>query len=156
MGTTASQQQSFKLVGTEQFRTNESECWELASRYAYSHWNITDDTIVIINGDRDKWIRGGMRYFPKAMYQIDRFHLVRDLRYLFRSDDKTLKGLLDALNSDDVTGGTFVAKLAEAVGKFEDEKRHKKALNLLNDVSSIPRNVSITLGQLLRKFSVPI
>lgn len=128
----------FKLIGVEQFRTNESECWELASRYAYSHWNITDDTIVIINGDRDKWIRSGVNYFPKAMYQIDRFHLVRDLRYLFRSDADTLEGLLDALNSDDVTGATFAAKLAEATSKLDDEKRRKRAFNLLNDVSSIP------------------
>lgn len=128
----------FRLVGVEQFRTNESDCWELASRYAYSHWNITDDTIVIINGDRDKWIRAGVEKFPNAMYQIDRFHLIRDLRYLFRPDTKTLKDLLDALNGDDVTGATFVAKLAEATSKLKDEQRHKRASNLLKDVSSIP------------------
>ncbi len=38
--------------------------------------------MVVINGDRASWIRAGVDYFPKAIYQVDRFHVKRDLRRL--------------------------------------------------------------------------
>jgi len=49
------------------------EFWDEASRHLYCKYDIDNDTIVVINGDRAPWIREGVEYFPKAIYQSDRF-----------------------------------------------------------------------------------
>lgn len=55
--------------------------WEEVSRELWSKYDLRD-TMVVINGDRARWIRQALEYFPKAIYQIDRFHLKRDLKVL--------------------------------------------------------------------------
>jgi len=49
--------------------------------------------MVVINGDRAGWIRKGLEYFPRAMYQVDRFHLKRDLRTLLRGTQELYPAL---------------------------------------------------------------
>ena len=49
--------------------------WEDFSRYLYGKYVITDETHVVINGDGAPWIRGGVDYFPSAIYTYDRYHL---------------------------------------------------------------------------------
>jgi hypothetical protein len=55
--------------------------WEQVSRRLWSKYDL-DDTVVVIGGDRALWIRKGTEYFPKAMYQFDRFHLKREMKKL--------------------------------------------------------------------------
>lgn len=130
---------SFALQNVRQFRTQEAEdFWEEASRWVYSHYDVDEDTLVLINGDRAGWIRRGVDYFPNAMYQVDRFHLKRDLKALFQSSPSTHRALLKALDGDDVTGATFVGRLAEAAGKLQDEKKREEALRLAKDLADVP------------------
>lgn len=128
----------FALVNVDQFRTNDADFWEAGSRHVYSRYDITEDTLVVLNGDRAKWIRKGVKYFPQAMYQIDQFHLKRDIRRLFRSIPEQIETLFEALDGDDVTGATFLARLAEATAKLTDKKRRDEATRLLRDLSDIP------------------
>ncbi|MEW6725248.1 MAG: UPF0236 family transposase-like protein [Bacillota bacterium] len=44
--------------------------WEEASRKLYSIYDIDEKTWPVINGDRAGWIREGVKYFPRAIYQI--------------------------------------------------------------------------------------
>jgi len=76
------------------------EFWDEASRHLYCKYDIDDDTIVVINGDRAPWIREGVEYFPKAMYQADRFHVKRDLKEFLRGTE----GLKECLNAFDGSG----------------------------------------------------
>lgn len=132
-----SKSQEYRLVGLKQFRSNAEDFWEEASRFAYSHYDIDEETIVVINGDRASWIRKGVEYFPNAMYQVDRWHLVRDLRHLFSSHPKVLKAILKALDGKDPTGATFLAELAKGTQLLRPEQR-KKAQQLIKDLATIP------------------
>ena len=62
------------LVNKAHFRTQARDFWDLASRFVYSRYDVDEDTVVVINGDRAEWIRKGVEYFPKAIYQVDTFH----------------------------------------------------------------------------------
>lgn len=129
----------YKLRHVRQFRTHErGDFWEEASRSVFSTYDIDDDTIVVINGDRASWIRRGTEYFGNAMYQVDRFHLTRELKRLFRTMPKTHRALLAALDGDDPTGATFIAELGRAVPRIKDEKKREAARNLLNDLAKMP------------------
>lgn len=129
----------YRLKNVRQYRThNGGDFWEEASRWVYTHYDLDDDTIVVINGDRAEWIRQGVDYFPKAMYQIDRFHLTRDLKRLFRHQPKAYQSLLEALHSKDTTGATFLARFAEAKGKLTDKKKREEAGNLMRNILEVP------------------
>lgn len=131
--------QAFALQRVRQFRTQDTaDFWEEASRWVYSHYAIDERTVVVINGDRAGWIRRGVNYFPNAMYQVDRFHLQRELKALFRTAPATLHGLQEALDSGDVTGATFLARLAEAAPKLTDLRKREEALRLVRDLATIP------------------
>src|SRR5690606_6701514 len=53
------------LVNKRHFRTQARDFWELASRFVYSLYDIDENTVVVINGDRAEWVRRGVKYFPK-------------------------------------------------------------------------------------------
>jgi hypothetical protein len=74
--------------------------WEKASRHLYSRYDIDENTMVVINGDRASWIRKGVEHFPKAIYQADRFHIKRDLRRLLKGT-KELRVCLEAADKSD-------------------------------------------------------
>ena len=82
------------LVGkTHYLDLDSKDFWEKASRHLYSRYDIDENTVVVINGDRATGFEKGVEYFPKAIYQVDRFHIRRDLRRLLQGT-KELKGCL--------------------------------------------------------------
>lgn len=126
----------YRLKNAVQFRTQSEDFWEEASRFIYTLYDLDASTLVVINGDRAPWIRRGVEYFENAIYQVDRFHLVRDLKRLFHDDAGTLKRLFEALESPDVTGATFLAALSEGCSHLKGERR-RKSESLLKDLSEI-------------------
>lgn len=134
--------QQHRLKEVRQFRTHcRGDVWEETSRWVYSRYDIDEDTVVVINGDRAEWIRRGVEYFPNAMYQVDRFHLSRDLKRLFGVKSKAYRQLMDALDSDDPTGASFLAELAAAVPRITDETKRAEARSMLKDLLSMPEAV---------------
>ena len=111
------------------------EFWDEASRHIYCEYDIDDDTIVVINGDRAPWIREGVEYFPKAMYQADRFHVKRDLKQFLRGTEE-LSACLSAFDDSDVD--LLIRSLASAVPKIKDKQRSKGAARLLEDILKMP------------------
>ncbi|HHY35713.1 MAG TPA: ISLre2 family transposase, partial [Firmicutes bacterium] len=75
--------------------------WDNASRHLCSVYDIDEKTLVIINGNRAKWIRKGVEYFPNAIYQVDRYHLKREVGDLLR-DTRHLEEGLAAVDGSDV------------------------------------------------------
>lgn len=131
----------YKLKCLRQFRSHQAEdFWEEASRAVYSHYDVDENTVVVINGDRAHWIRKGVDYFPNAMYQVDRFHLLRDLKLWFGKHSKTYRRLVSALDSNDPTGIEFLGRLVKAVDKLEGSK-YKEALSLIEDLAGMPEAV---------------
>ncbi|MDD2628584.1 MAG: ISLre2 family transposase [Limnochordia bacterium] len=115
---------------------NASQLWEKVRDFIYSYYDVDENTMIIINGDRASWIRKGTEYLPNALYQVDRYHVKRDLRRIF-ADSKVLPKVEEALDSDDVTGATFLAELAQAKLKLTDPDKAEDCQRLLNDLSQI-------------------
>lgn len=134
--------EEYMLVNPRVFAsTDEGEdFWDAASRELLTHYDL-DETVVVINGDRAAWIRRGVEMFPRAMYQVDRFHLKRELRDLFAGCPEGLKAVCEALESEDETGATFLACLAEWAPKLKTQRKREACQALLRDLSSIPEAV---------------
>lgn len=84
-----------------------------------------DSTMVVINGDGADWIRKGTDYFPRAIYQYDRFHISRDVAKALKWDKGLKKEALHALRDNDL--GRLIRVLDEAI--FKADKKHKVAVN---------------------------
>ncbi|HOL11820.1 MAG TPA: ISLre2 family transposase [Bacillota bacterium] len=126
----------YELLNKTYYASFDSEeFWDEASRQLYCEYDIDDDTIVVINGDRAPWIREGVEYFPKAMYQVDRFHVKKDLKY-FLGDTEELSACLSAFDASDVD--LLIRSLASAVPKIKDKQRSKGAARLLEDIVKMP------------------
>jgi hypothetical protein len=110
-GRTPSSKEYELVHKTHYLDLDSKDFWEKASRHLYSRYDIDENVMVIINGDRASWIRKGVEYFPKAVYQVDRFHVKRDLRRLLRGT-KELKVCLEALDKSDTE--TLISSLARA------------------------------------------
>lgn len=115
---------------------DEDEFWEEASRHVMSRYEIDEKTVVVINGDRASWIRKGVNYFPNALYQVDRFHLNRDLRRIFGRKSECLKDLYAALD-EDVTGAAFLSCLVEKGSELASKKDKDQLDSLINDLSEV-------------------
>jgi len=130
----------YVLVNKRHFRTQARDFWELASRFVYSLYDVDENTMVVINGDRAEWVRRGVKYFPKAIYQVDTFHLMRELREIFGHGSPVVQELAEA-REEDVTGAAFMAKLAEACAKLTDPKKRQRCRALLEDLKDMPEAV---------------
>lgn len=116
--------------------TTADEFWEGASGRLYSLYDLDEQTWVIINGDRAGWIREGIKYFPKALYQVDRFHLARELREIFGAENKEALREIFRVIDKDPTGQAFL----EALERHRDKVPHNKLADfdaLLNDLRPI-------------------
>jgi len=130
----------YVLVNKRHFRTQSKDFWELGSRFVYSLYDVDENTMVVINGDRAEWVRRGVKYFPKAIYQVDTFHLMRELREIFGHGSPVVQELAEA-REEDVTGAAFMAKLAEACAKLTDPKKRQRCRALLEDLKDMPEAV---------------
>ena len=92
--------------GGEQF-------WETFSAELAKIYDLTD-TIVVINGDGAPWIQSvAPEYFANAIVQLDRFHLIRDLRLAVGA--KTAKALMERLNAGEIRVFTDTLESLEPV-----------------------------------------
>ncbi|HHY37769.1 MAG TPA: hypothetical protein GX507_02460 [Clostridia bacterium] len=72
----------------------EGLCRELERVYDLDH------AVAVINGDGADWIRKGKEYFPRSIYQYDRFHISRDVSRAMRWDEGLKKEALRALREN--------------------------------------------------------
>ncbi|MDR9786304.1 MAG: ISLre2 family transposase [Peptococcaceae bacterium MAG4] len=132
----------YELVNSKYYTPGEgADPWEYASRLIYSTYELKD-TIVVINGDRSQWIRRGLEYFSDAalvLYQMDRFHLIKELRTGLRKQPEKLEEALTALREDDAS--RLLAALAEAEVREKDQKLKRSIRALRNDILSDPEVV---------------
>lgn len=130
------------------------EFWDMSSRYLYSKYDIGEDTVVVLNGDRAPWIKKGLEYFPNAMYQVDRFHVKRDLKGLLKHDRKALRTGFNAFDKSDIEGLTKALKLA--MKSAPDVELKIKIAEFLGAVERIPECFRDYRVRLLEKgYEVP-
>lgn len=114
------------------------EFWDTSSRNLYSKYDIDEDTLVVLNGDRASWIRKGLEYFPNAMYQVDRFHVKKDIKKLLAHNKRALKRGLDAFDRSDVKG--LVDALKQGMRGAEDIKGELEIAEFISVIGSMPES----------------
>lgn len=127
----------YELVNKSHYPEAEEaeDFWDNASRHLYSLYDIDEEILVVINGDRAKWVRKGVEYFPNAIYQVDRYHLKREVRDLLR-DTRHLEEGLAAVDGSDVEGLTEALRKARM--EVQDPVRVAKIDDLLSAIREMP------------------
>lgn len=110
-----------------------SDVWEQASRMLFAKYDLSD-TVVVINGDRAKWIREGVHYFPKAIYQFDRFHLLRDVKAKLRLALQARKDVRQAIRDGRPQDALDLMRGV----KFSDPKAQRELDELRRDLQRCP------------------
>ena len=130
--------QEYSLVNRRDFVPDRGrDSWEQLSEFLESEYDLSE-TWVIINGDRAPWIRKGVTWFRKALYQIDRFHLKRELRHALRRQSHRLKEAEEALAANDATR---LLTVLEKAHEAEVDSSCRQALGkLLADLKTIPES----------------
>lgn len=130
-----------ELVNKSMYSSDEDrEWWDGASRFVYSKYDLSDETVVVINADRDRVYRKGVEWFGnnKVLYQVDRYHLKRDLKRIVKDKDKLMQLMNKA--DEDPTGQCFIEALeAEAMGLRGKDK--KDMLEFIKDLRPIAESV---------------
>ena len=132
--------EDYELVGGQFYQELAdpgTDFWEEASRYLYSIYDLSE-TQVVINGDRARWIRRGVDYFDNAIYQMDRWHMVRDLGLLLRDTGKSHEAL-SALYADEPL--RLLVALAEGERELPEGETKKKLADLREDILQDPELV---------------
>ena len=134
----------YTLKGVRIVRTQSSShegFWSITSGVLYSEFEINENTVIVVNGDRAEWIRRFKEWFGNctAFYQIDRFHLLRTLGGIFKRGSKSYYRLTDVLDKDP-TGAKFMAALAEESRSLSGKKQ-EEAEKLLMDLEGIADSV---------------
>jgi len=108
---------------------NRETFWETFSRYLYDQYMITEDTHIVINGDRAPWIRAGVNYFESAIYTYDRYHLKKWIKEALnkRSKQERRKAYLAADANDPVA---LVTAISEAEQAETDEEKKENIADL--------------------------
>jgi len=105
--------------------------WDRLSASLCKEYDLSKCKIVI-NGDGAEWIRKGVKHFPNAEFQLDRFHWLRFLRRAVGNDVKALKVLRRHLENEDWDAiGKMVNELLE---RYPD--REEAILGFWNYVSN--------------------
>lgn len=129
----------YRLVNRRDFIPDSGrDSWEQLSEFLEREYDLSD-TWVIINGDRARWIREGVTWFPKALYQIDRFHLKQELNHVLRHQPRLLERANAALETNDAGG--LLAVLEEARTAETDSKRRGEIRRLVADLRTMPESI---------------
>src|SRR5699024_4584101 len=89
-----------------------------------------------INGDGAKWITSCREYFRhNAIFVIDRFHVAREVQYIFRGHPR-YREIRKKFAKYDAEG--FLTELNSAVGTIGHELKEKRLEELINQLSQYP------------------
>lgn len=90
---------------------------------------------LIINGDGAEWITACRDHFKHVFFCIDRFHVARDIRVIFR-DHKRYRTIRKKLAAYDSEG--LMVELNSAVGTLGDERKEELLEALIGQLSKYP------------------
>ena len=90
---------------------------------------------LVINGDGARWITTCQDYFKNMFFVLDRFHVARDLRYVFKKHPRW-RAVRIKLAKYDVEG--LMTELNSAVDTLEDEQKEEFLTDLIRQYSQYP------------------
>lgn len=69
-----------RLKEKKHYLHEKGDFWEGLGKFLTQHYELDGDTWLVVNGDGAAWIKECQSYFHKCIFQLDRFHVVRELR----------------------------------------------------------------------------
>lgn len=111
--------------------------WEAFETFLMETYDY-DPTVhrLIINGDGAGWITACRNHFNgRAFFTIDRFHVARDIRRLFR-DHPRYRAMQKALAAYE--GQKVITELNSAVGTLDTEAKEKRLEDLIKQLEQYP------------------
>ena len=92
-----------ELVNPRYFVSIDNEAddlWADVADYLYSTYRCSQAAIHI-SGDGANWIKGGLNYFPKASYHLDKFHVFKSVTGASFGDKRLRDNIVAALYEKD-------------------------------------------------------
>lgn len=111
--------------------------WEAFESFLVDHFEY-DPTVhkLVINGDGAGWITACRDYFQdRAFFSLDRFHVAREIRSLFRNHPR-YRQMQKALASYD--GEKLLTELNSVVGTLEDETQEERLEAFIRQLEKYP------------------
>jgi len=110
--------------------------WEGFEQFLIDNYSYNPkEHYLIINGDGAGWITACQEYFKNAFYTLDRFHVAKEVKTLFKGH-KRYREIRKKLAKYDVKG--FLTELNSAVGTLEDEEAEEKLEQFISQLSKYP------------------
>jgi len=81
--------------------TESCDFWEGFGDFLVRHYDLDEQTWLVVNGDGAEWIGECESYFHKCVYTLDRFHVARELRRFLRHLPETWRTVRRALATFD-------------------------------------------------------
>ena len=110
--------------------------WEGFEQYLIDTYEYNPAVhFLVINGDGAPWITSCREHFKNAFFALDRFHVARDVRSIFKGH-RRYRSICKKLAKYDVDG--FMVELNSAVGTLADDKKEEVLADLIRQLSQYP------------------
>lgn len=77
--------------------TTKGDFWEGFGDFLVRHYDVDENTWLVVNGDGAEWIGECESYFHRCIYTLDRFHVTRELRRFLGQLPETWQTVRQAL-----------------------------------------------------------
>lgn len=106
--------------------------WERSWLQVATHYDLAHTAQVVVGGDGAEWIRGGLAGVTGGLFQLDRFHLARELRRVLGPTG--MVAFQAARAGDDAELKRLLGEAWQEAG--DDERRHEELLQLEHYLSA--------------------
>lgn len=111
--------------------------WEGFEQFLIDNYNYNpSEHHLVINGDGAQWITACQDHYKNAFFVIDRFHVAREVKTLFKGH-KRYRVIRKKLAQYDAKG--FLVELNSAVGTLENEKKEERLEEFIQQLSKYPQ-----------------
>jgi len=104
--------------------TTKGDFWEGFGDFLVRHYDMDENTWLVVNGDGAKWIGECESYFHRCIYTLDRFHVARELRRFLGHLPKAWQTVRQALAAFD-SAALFAAVESVPEEKIREENRNE-------------------------------
>lgn len=101
-------------------RGNGDTFWEGFGDFLIEHYDVDENTWLVVNGDGASWINECTSYFHRCIYTLDRFHVARDIKHYLHDLPMHLKAARKALADYDPHGLIAAIESVSVEGIRED------------------------------------
>lgn len=113
--------------------------WVGLERFLMDNYNYSpNEHFLVINGDGAQWITACRDHFKNAFFVIDRFHVARTVKQLFKGH-KRYRSIRKKLAQYDAEG--FLVELNSAVGTLDSDQKEERLEDFIHQLSQYPEAI---------------